>query len=104
MLSTGVLKTPSQELIAEDMQQDLNEMLEWNRHGERFLEEREIDICAQAMALYNEGFQQAGPHEDANEAGLDRTSTYALQEGFRLENVECWVTETCGGTYARRPR
>ena len=104
MLSTGALKTWSQELIAEDLQQFLNEVLEWDRHGERFLEEREIEICAQAMALYAEGFQQAGLEDDAHEVGLDRAAAYALQEGFCLENVEDWVTETRGGSYAHRPR
>jgi len=86
------------------MQQFLNEMLEWDRHSDRFLKEREIEICAQAMALYTEGCQQAGPDEDAHEAGLDRAAAYALQEGFCRENVEDWVTETQGGSYAHRPR
>lgn len=104
MLSNGALKTLSQELIAEDMQQFLNEMLEWDRHGERFLQEREIEVCAHAMALYTEGFQQAGLEDDAHEAGLDRAAAYALQKGFCRENVEDWVTETRGGSYAHCPR
>lgn len=79
-------------------------MLDWDRRGERFLEEREIEVCAQAMALYTEGFQQAGPDDDAHEAGLDRAAEYTLQEGFCRENVEFWVTETRGGTYAHFPR
>jgi hypothetical protein len=104
VLSNGVLKTLTRELIAEDLQQFLNEMLEWDRHGERFLEEREIEVCAQALDLYTEGFQQAGPDEDAHEAGLDRAAAYALQAGFCRETVESWVAETRGGTYAHRPR
>lgn len=104
MHSTGALKTWSQELIAEDMKQDLNEMLEWDRHGERFLQERETEVCAHAMALYTEGFQQAGPEDDAHEAGLNRAAAFALQVGFCRETVEDWVIETQGGTYAHRPR
>lgn len=96
-------KTPSQELIDDRRRQYCDDALEWRLYVCRLLQQLEIETCEQAMVLYNDGYEEAEPGEDAHQRGLDHAAPFALKAGFDRETVESWVWDTRRGRYAHRP-